>query len=302
MNNVYFSKEGMTSTEANFLANIAKEMQNAATERLENIKFFTTSVAVIDSMIEHVMAKGTTDLGFIPHDLQNVALLNAFCAWIREALKEKENQSKMVERLTMETWAIDNGIKLPESPEYPEEQDEVTEKDVIDSWEIDKRNKYLSLEAFAATYGKYIHPDGKYNKARKGAHEALNQPICKEGNGRDIVLYTKNLSVDINQVDSLFMSLQDTYRGYEKELNQLKAEIKDTVNKLNREKYEQYRITVDDWSEQNKAYNSAYSELRSQFFNWKRNELERISNLKIVIPNALKSIFNEIKAIDGTSK
>ena len=49
MNNVYFSNEGLTSTSANFYANIAKELANAATERLNNVKFFKTSVAVIGS-------------------------------------------------------------------------------------------------------------------------------------------------------------------------------------------------------------------------------------------------------------
>ena len=42
MNNVYFAKEGMTSSTANFYANIAKELQKAAAERLDNVKFFQT--------------------------------------------------------------------------------------------------------------------------------------------------------------------------------------------------------------------------------------------------------------------
>ena len=69
MNNVYFSNEGMTSTTANYYANIAKEFQNAATERLNSVKFFKTSVAVIGSNDKQLMSEGTSDLGFISEDL-----------------------------------------------------------------------------------------------------------------------------------------------------------------------------------------------------------------------------------------
>lgn len=39
----------------------------------------------------------------------------------------------------------------------------------------------------------------------------------------------------------MFMSLQDTYRSYEKELNALKAELKEEVNKLSNTQEQEYR-------------------------------------------------------------
>ena len=73
MNNVYFSNEGMTSTTANFYANIAKELQNAATERLNSVRFFKTSVAVIGSREKQLMEAGNESLDFIPDDLKTIA-------------------------------------------------------------------------------------------------------------------------------------------------------------------------------------------------------------------------------------
>ena len=102
MNNVYFSENGITSTEGNYLANISKELLEAANGRLANVRFFNTSVAVIGSNDRQYMSMGNTDLSFILTDLETVCNMNSFCAWIREAIKEKENQQRVINSMTME--------------------------------------------------------------------------------------------------------------------------------------------------------------------------------------------------------
>lgn len=302
MNNVYFANEGMTSSTANFYANIAKELQKAAAERLDNVKFFQTSVAVIGSNEKQLMSGGTRDLAFVTSDLQLIASMNAFCAWVREAIKEKEAQQGVINRTDIEDWLKSNGIEIPVAPEYPRDPISVSEESVINSWDINKRNKYLRLEAFAATYGKYIHPDGAYSKARKKAHTALNNPITKEGTGRDMVLYYTEPSVAIEDVDGLFLALQSEYRGYEKELNQMKAEIKETVNGLTRGLYTTHQVALDNWKEKHREYSALWTDLRAKFTTWRTNELERISNLKITIPDNLKETFFKIKEIADAFK
>lgn len=302
MTNVYFSNEGLTSTSANYYANIAKESQEAAAERLNRIRFFNTSVAVIGSNERQIMSEGTSDLEFIQKDLMTIASMNAFCAWVREAIKEKDSQTALVNVMNIETWARENGIELPVAPACPRDPSPISEKSVIDAWDINKRNKYLRLEAYAAVIGKYIHPKGIYSDARKEAHKALNDPITKEGSGRDMILYYTEPSVAIENVDALFMTLQKQHRSYEKELNQMKAEIKDTVNDLTRQAYDQHQVALDKWREETRMYNATWTELRSKFTKWRTNELERISNLKITIPDALKPVFEVLKEIGDTSK
>lgn len=302
MTNVYFSESGLTSTSASYYANIAKELQNAATERLNSVKFFSTSVAVIGSNEKQKMSEGTTDLSFIHKDLQLLANMNAFCAWVREAIKEKDEQTRFTNCINIEDWAKERGIEIPISPFHPKDPEVPSETDIINSWDINRRNKYLHLEAFAATYGKYIHTDGAYSKARKKAHTALNNPITKEGTGRDMILYYTEETIAIDQVDALFLSLQDQYRSYEKELNQMKAEIKDAVNEASRKACEQYQLNLDEYKEKNREYNIAWSNLRSLYLNWRTNELERISKLKITIPSNLKDTFEIIKKAGDTSK
>ena len=42
--------------------------------------------------------------------------------------------------------------------------------------------------------------------------------------------------------------------------------------------------------------------MRSEFNTWQKNELERISKLKIAIPDTLKETFNVVKNAGNTSK
>lgn len=300
MNSVFFGNEGMTSTTANFYANIAKELQEAAAERLNSVKFFNTSVAVIGSSEKQLMSIGTKDLGFINLSLEELASLNAFCAWVREAIKAKEKMQTKVNDRNIRDWATDNDIVYPECVRSPKDPTLVTEQDIINSWSADKRNKYLKLEAFAATYGKYIHPNGNYSTARKEAHNAINTPITKQGSGRDTILYYYEPSVSIQDVDSVFLQLQNQYREYEKQLNQMKAELKEECNVRNTMAFTDYQKEYSDWEVAYSKYTSDLAKVQNKFADWKRCELEKIANLKIVIPNDLKPVFKII--LEATSK
>lgn len=305
MNSVFFAKvgdPGLTSTEANFLANIAKEIQEAAAERLNNVRFFNASVAVIGSDNKQLMIAGNTDLEFIERDLKQQSEMFTFCAWVREAIKLKDQMQRDVMNFSIGEWMEQQGIAVPVQPEYPKIPKEVKEQDIIDSWDINKRTKYLRLDTFAAHYGKLIHPNGAYSNARKEAHKAANQPIVKEGTGRDMILYYRDASVPLEEVDARFLQLQDTYRQFEKELNQMKASIKDEINDRTRQSNEEYEKKIDEWKVVNMDYNSKWAELRSQFTVWRTNELERISKLKITIPDNLKATFKVIVEVGDASK
>jgi hypothetical protein len=302
MTNVYFNEKGITSTEGNHLCNIAKELQQAAINRLNSVKFFETTISVIGSNEKQLMSKGNESLDFIEEDLQLVASLNAFCAWVREAIKEKEEQQGDIRRLTFDEWAEQLSIELPTSPKHPSKPSTITEQSILDSWNIDKRNKYLELEAFASTIGKYIHPNGEYSCARERAHNAINKPISKEGSGRDTILYHTTPSISIENVDNLYMFLQSKHREYEKQLNIMKAEIKESVAKLTVENNQHYENLLEIYRNEYNEYNSKLLELRSQYNTWITKTLENISKYKIAIPNNLKETFNLLKKISDTSK
>lgn len=300
---VFFGNEGLTSTSANYYANVAQEMIQAATERLNSVRFYQVFVASIGGGEKQLMTVGQTSLDFIKDDLEKSAEMNSFCAWVREAIKKKEELISYTTACSIEKWARENNVEIPEQPQYPDSPIKADEKEVMDSWDANKRNKYLRLEAFASTYGKYIHPKGAFSKARKDVHAAENCPIYKEGSGRDLILYYQDPTIEVEKVDNMFMSLQDTYRSYEKELNALKAELKEEVNKLSNTQEQEYREKMAEFKAKYDKYTSELGELRSRFNSWKTSEMERISKLKIALPKNLLDIFEEIRRQgDSSSK
>lgn len=305
MNNVYFAKEGeagMTSTTGSHYANIAKEMIKSTEKKLYGVKFYQTSISAIGSAEKQLMSQGSSDISFIDDALREIAEANSFCAWVREAIKEKEAQQLAVSRKDLDAWLEEQGIEIKKEPKYPENVKIVEEQDIINTWDINKMNKYYRLEAYASTIGNYIHP-GKnvknYNDARRAMHHAINNPITKEGSGRDTVLYYSEATVDPDMVDSQFLKMQDMHRSYEKELNAMKAELKETVNNINQQRYDEYQVKIDAYYAEDRAYNAWQKEMRNKLNKWKVSETERLSKLKIVIPKDLSGIFQKVKAVDS---
>lgn len=302
MNNVYFGNEGMTSTTGNHYCNICKELIKGLEKKLYGVKFYQTSISAIGSAEKQLMSQGSSDISFIDDALREIAEANSFCAWVREAIKEKEAQQLAVNRKELYEWMKEQGIEIKKEPEYPDGERDVTEEDIINTWDINKRNKYLRLEAYASTIGNYIHP-GKnvknYNDARRAMHNAINNPITKEGTGRDTVLYYSETTVDPDVVDAQFLKMQDMHRNYEKELNAMKAELKEIVNNLNQQKCDALQLKIDAYYAEHREYNAWHNEMRNKLNKWKVSETERLSKLKIVIPKDLKDIFQKVKAVDS---
>ena len=302
MNNVYFGNEGMTSTTGNHYCNICKELIKGLEKKLYGVKFYQTSISAIGSAEKQLMSQGSSDISFIDDALREIAEANSFCAWVREAIKEKEAQQLAVNRKELYEWMKEQGIEIKKEPEYPDGERDVTEEDIINTWDINKRNKYLRLEAYASTIGNYIHP-GKnvknYNDARRAMHNAINNPITKEGSGRDTVLYYSETTVDPDVVDAQFLKMQDMHRNYEKELNAMKAELKEIVNNLNQQKCDALQLKIDAYYAEHREYNAWHNEMRNKLNKWKVSETERLSKLKIVIPKDLKDIFQKVKAVDS---
>ena len=294
MNDVYFSKDGLTSTECNHLANVSKELAQAVQERLANLTFINTKVAVIGSSEKQLMSTGVVNLESICADLNYIAQLNSFCAWVREAIKEKEKRLEDISKCYFEKWCIDKGISF-NCPDIPTKPVQLTKVDILNSWDMDKQNEYYQTEAFAATIGKYIHPNGAYSNARKELHKALSNPITKDGTGRDTILFYTSESVPVSDVDDLFLKLQGLHRQYEKKLNQLKFEIMEEVNKQNIELENQYIQQVIQYEKDYAEYNALITKTRSSYTKWLTDEREKASLLKIAIPKDLMNIYQIVK-------
>lgn len=280
--------QGITSTSANFLANLAKEQKAADLKLLSNLLLTNVSVELINGD-KKPYKKGLTSLKFLRQKLLRIGELNAFCAWLREAIKEKEALLEHNNDLTFDEFCELQGIVIPKRPIRP---GEVTAEDVMNTWSIKEKQNYLRLEALASTIGNAIHPQSSPNFAssRNSMYEELANPTTIRGEGRDLVIYTSTPSVDPDEVEEVFVDLQNLHREYEKQLNSIKYHLKEEVNKKNlqlQQDYEDARV----------KYSDEICAITSQLKVFKTKENQRISSLKIVIPEKFQSIYEELNSL-----
>lgn len=284
INSVYFGKEGLTSTSANFIANKAKEYCYDLEQSLKSVEFYKTSINLIGDPNASVLNYGTTDIDWIPEAIDTISKCNSLIAWLREAIKARENALNTIKSISIEEYAKFKGMELPE---YPEQEDFLTENEYYNSLPIKERNRYYSLEAQAAAIGKFIHPSGSLNEARKKLSKKIQKPTEISGNGRDAVIYNYQSTVDPKDVDKMFFELQNKHREIQSQLNAMKFEcekaIKASAIKVNQEYQDVYN-----------KYCEKKQQIRNDMLLYIEEQTKFISDLKIIIPDKLKGIYDEI--------
>lgn len=289
-NNVFFSENGLTSTSANHVANLAKEYVQNIEKDLSNTSFINTSVSIIDSNNDVTISigKDATFLELIENKLNKISAAKSLIAWLREALKAKEKLQQELNQLSLYDW-----IKTEKNetvPVYPERDDYMTEDDYYASLNIKDRNRYYMLETQAAVYGKYIHPSGAFSKAREELSDKLNKPHEVKEDGRDTIIYNYNPSVEQSKVEDLFFKLQKDYRQVQAQLNGMKHECELALS--------ENRISIDNaYKEELEKYNQTINKYNVEYNLWTKNKSQEYASLKIAIPDNLKSIYNEVNSL-----
>ena len=283
---IFFAENGLTTTSANYLANIAKESYQTLEKTLENVTFITKEVSLLGASKTDLLQEGVTSefLEHVQDYLLQIAQYKSLIAWLREAIKAKDRMITTVKNLSNEAIAETLSIKLPESPVTYQR---LTEDDVVATWNIKQRNRYYYVETLCSTFGKYIHPEGSFAIAKDNLTKAISEPNTVSGNGRDTVIYHKKPSVILHDVEDTFFKLQNEYRSYQSELNSMKHQIEITIQEDDRDKTMKERA----------AYQKYSSEMQAVLMqiNEARNELIRQAQaLKITIPDSLKPIYDTV--------
>ena len=277
---IFFGEQGLTSTSASFICNLAKEKYSTIEGTLNSVTFYTTTVKLLGSSDESLISEGVSSVALVEPYLKQIAKLKSLIAWLREAISAKERLIKEAQNGSYEYY----GITLPEEPKR---EDYITSDDVVATFSIKQRNRYYYLESYCSTIGKYIHPAGVFAMEREQLHKILNKPNEVAGNGRDTIIYNRKPSIPVDMVDEEFMSLQQTYREYQAELNSIKHEIEDAVNKdTARKNIEKYNL-----------YNTQKGACEAELTTKRKEAVTAASNLKIIIPDALKDIYEDVKEL-----
>lgn len=294
-NEVFFGKHGITSTSANHLANIAKELIADNEAKLKNINFVTTTIDIVGSSASgKTITRGYTEeqLGEVRRLIDEIGAMHAFCAWVREAIKAKELEMQLVSHKDFALWQKESGLEPLESSVSIRHESLVNEDDVISEMSIKERNEYYRLEAYAAAIGKYIHDEGAFATAREALHTAVMKPYSTEGTGADTIIYAHTPSVEESKVDAVFFDLQKWHRENERELNRMKYAIKLKVQEKSNAAQAAFR-------EKNAARYAETMRRQSLFLDWQNKETERISQLKIVIPESLQETYDMLNGMEN---
>lgn len=284
-NNVYYGEKGLTSTSANFIANKSKEIFEGIEKELDEFTFVNVTYKVAGT--EPILVEAGKSLDWLKtkiDELDKIGKLKALNAWLREAVKQKDDAQEDLRNKDMIRWLCEKEEKIMERPRL----NTVTEDMIINQMTVGERQKYLELEAQAANIGKIIHRDGSFNKARKIVKNQMGKQDVTGVGTPSLTVSMYSSSVPVEEIDKLFMQLQDKFRKIQAELNGIKHAIKEKETKENDRLLSEYQT-------QQNEYDAWFKMKNAEFSQFKNNEMQRIADLKIIIPDNLKDIYEYVQ-------
>lgn len=283
---VFFAEKGITSTSANHVSNKGKELLKSEQAVLDNINFVNTTASLLSGGESRPITKGMNADSFesMHKTITKIANLNAMSAWIHEAIKAKTEILEYVQSLSIDKWAKDQNIELPNAPikEFP-----IVESDVIGTWDVAKRNKYYVYESYCSLVGKFIHPKGAFYEAKAQMNNAVQNPNKVEGSGRDAIIYSYEPSMLISDVNVEYNWLSTELRHKEAEFNKMKQEIIDAITEDKLAKAQKFNDAY-------AKYIDTMESIRNKFDMWKTKAVKEVSALKIYLPQGPKQTYDEI--------
>lgn len=285
---IFFSEKGrgLTSTSANHIANMAKEMIRGIETQLETLIFYSTEVSLIGNDSVNTLHKGvdSATINETAAKLHRIAKAKSLIAWLREAIKAKERLIDETENLSLEKYAEMEGLEIPKEPKMEES---ITADDYYAGLSLDERNRYYELETLAAVIGKEIHPGGHFADARNDlANRSLN-PHEVKGDGRDTLIYSFSPTVDSALIESTYFELQKQYREAQAKLNCIKHDCERAVTDSEVKVKTDYMEALERWNGEMKTINARRAE-------YIKKKVKEYGNMKILIPDTLKEIYEEV--------
>ena len=104
------------------------------------------------------------------------------------------------------------------------------------------------------------------------------------------MLYKYSPSISLAEVDDTFFKLQSKYREIQARLNGMKHLCQVAMQQDHLQKDNAYKAA-------DTEYSAKRHEIENECNIYKNEELAKVQNLKIVIPNSLESIYKKIQSL-----
>jgi vacuolar-type H+-ATPase subunit H len=305
----FFDAKGLTISEANYKANLIKEVAESIEAQFKNTSAYTSEM-IFDG-------RNLALDSFISIELKDLANqegnLYGLSAWLREAIKAKAlllTQVATMDSLSLlmpDETLIESFTERQPNRIQPLRQLFVTEEDVLGAFSIGERAEYYAVEAKAAHLGKKIHPNGVISRIRKDlqTERKVTFKQLPDGVGQKTYVVEHIPLYNPESVDDLFFELQSQHRSYEEKLNYFKARIKNEVTDANaksqevftkavRAAHDAYELLIQEWQ---KDFVKAQTAQREQISLLEERRLQltkHVAALKVVIPKEFEVVLETI--------
>ena len=298
-NDIYFTtEEGMTSTSAQHVSAMANVMAQDIKQHIMGLRLYEKSIRVIGDAEVTVETVNNT-LPEIAESVKRICKANALIAWLREAVKEREQAQKYVSDMSLDDWMKKQGIEKPAMPQPPQMprinfQDYNT---ILDTGlTVKEYNRFVELNSALAVYGEMIHEKGLLTRQKSELARIMQNPTEVKESGRDTIITTYKVDVNISaDIDNLYTELQSEYRKLQAEKNGIEAKFSNLAMDYQTRKNDEWKAAKAQYDRDLQKVNSELVGIQTQMKEWKKQRLEELAALKIIIPDALKPLYKELK-------
>lgn len=297
-NDIYFTtEEGMTSTSAQHVSAMANVMVQDIKQHIMGLRLYEKSIRVIGDAEVTVETVNNT-LPEIAGSVKRICKANALIAWLREAVKEREQAQKYVSDMSLDDWMKKQGIEKPAVPQPPQMprinfQDYNT---ILDTGlTVKEYNRFVELNSALAVYGEMIHEKGLLTRQKSELARIMQNPTEVKESGRDTIITTYKVSPHMTDIDDLYTELQSEYRKLQAEKNGIEAKFSNLAMDYQTRKMDEWKAAKAQYDRDLQKVNSELVGIQTQMNDWKKQRLEELAALKIIIPDALKPLYKELK-------
>lgn len=273
--NPYFNASGLTSSEANYVCERIKE-------RLKPIQDLVNTIETHTSSIDGEPLDNFEKVDDIGEKLTEIGSLYAISAYLRTAIKEKENRlDVLIKKLTNVQIEVEKEVE-PIDYEQLNRLKEITIEDYLKTLSLEDVVRYKEAEAKAAHIGKYIH---NFDEVR--ANLTKKELITLKQVGEQ-VFKVKNVPLyDLAELQELQEQLLAQHREVESEVNFYKAQFRTFQNNAQLQ-YEQELQKLQ--QERQKKVTALVVERTAELMKIK----ETVASFRIVVPNSYKNTIEHL--------
>ena len=297
-NDIYFGEEGMTSTSAQHVSAMANVMVQDVKQHMMGLRLYEKSIRVIGD-VECKVEEVNNTLPEISEGVKQICKANALIAWLREAVKEREQAQQYIQDMTLDKWMELQGIEKPASP-VPPMMPKINFQDyktILDTGlTVKEYNRFVELNSALAVYGEMIHDKGLLTRQKNELARILQNPTEVKESGRDTIITTYKVDVNVAvDIDKLYTELQSEYRKLQAEKNGIEAKFSNLAMDYQTRKMEEWKAAKAQYDRDLTRVNSELVGIQTQMQEWKKQRLEELAALKIIIPNDLKALYKSLQ-------